>query len=103
MTNNLHAQRASGIAPKNDGGPTVAAVAPQQSKPDRSLDSRVTCHVGQALRVTEGETKAVQYLARLQAQQADPDELALIVSMLYGATLRGFCRVIAKALGVQHG
>jgi hypothetical protein len=57
---------------------------------------------GQALRVIEGEGKARDYLARLHAQQADPDELALIVSMLYGATLRGFCRVIEKALGVRH-
>ena len=57
----------------------------------------------QALRVIDGNDKAAQYLARLQAQQADPDELALIVSMLYGATLRGFCRAIEKALGVQHG
>jgi hypothetical protein len=36
------------------------------------------------------------------AQQADPDELALIVFTLYGATLRGFCRVIEKALGVRR-
>ncbi|MBK7261708.1 MAG: hypothetical protein IPI03_07380 [Rubrivivax sp.] len=50
----------------------------------------------------EGECKAAQYLARLQAQQADPDELAVIVSMLYGAMLRGFCRAIEKALGVHH-
>ena len=47
----------------------------------------------------EGEAKAAQYLARLQAQQADPDELALIVFMIYGATLRGFARVIVKAIG----
>ncbi len=52
-----------------------------------------------ALSVIEGESTAAQYLARQHAQQADPDELALIVSMLYGATLRGFCRVIAKAIG----
>lgn len=57
----------------------------------------------QALRVIDGNNKAAQYLARLQAQQADPDELALIVAMLYGASLRGFCRVIEKALGVPHG
>jgi hypothetical protein len=56
----------------------------------------------QALRVIEGERKAAAYLARLHAQQADPHELALIVCMLYGATLRGFCRVIEKALGVRH-
>ena len=53
----------------------------------------------QALRVIEGEGNAAQYLARLNAHQADPDELALIVSMLCGEALRGFCRVIDKALG----
>lgn len=50
----------------------------------------------------EGEGKAADYLARLHAQQADPDELALIVSMMYGAMLRGFCRVIEKTLGGRH-
>ena len=50
----------------------------------------------------EGENKAAQYLARLQAQQADPDELAVILSMLYGATLRGFCRALEKAIGLRH-
>ena len=31
-------------------------------------------------------------IARLHAQQADPNELALIVAALYGAVLRGFLR-----------
>lgn len=65
-------------------------------------DSEAAPLAGRALQVIEGESKAAQYLARLHAQQADPDELAVIVSMLYGAALRGFCRVIEKALGVQH-
>jgi hypothetical protein len=115
--------------PANDEGPTVGAVAPLESTQDESPDSHGTdgpnqaeidlevrgyerwlrvnrlavpspLHVADhALSVIEGESKAAEYLARLQAQQADPDELALIVSMLYGATLRGFCRVIAKAIG----
>lgn len=59
--------------------------------------------VEQALLVIEGEELASLYLARLRAQQVDPNELALMVSMLYGATLRGFCRVIEKAMGVRHG
>ena len=80
----------------------MATVAPQESKRDENPDSRRAPHAGQALRVIEGEGKAAQYLARLQAEQAGPDELALIVSMLYGATLQGFCRVIEKALGVHH-
>jgi hypothetical protein len=53
----------------------------------------------QAAKVIDGEAKARAYLARLQAQQADPQELAVIVSMLYGAALQGFCRVIEKAIG----
>lgn len=83
-------------------GPTVAAVAPQEDKRNESPDSHGAPCGRQALRTIEGESKAADYLARLHAQQADPDELAVLVSMLYGATLRGFCRVIAKALGVQH-
>ena len=87
------------VTPQSDEGPTVAAVGPLESKRDESPDCRGLPHAGQALRVIEGESKAAQYLARLHAQQSDPDELALIVSMLYGATLRGFCRVIEKAIG----
>lgn len=48
--------------------------------------------------VREGERKAQEYLARLHAQQADPDELAVMLSMMYGAALRGFCEVIERAL-----
>ena len=102
MTSNLHADAAGAITPTNDEGPTVAAVAPQESKQDKSPDYRGAPHAGQALRVIEGEAKAAQYLARLHSQQADPDELALIVSMLYGAVLRGFCRAIENALGVHR-
>lgn len=68
----------------------------------QSPDSRGAPLAGQALRVIEGERKAHEYLARLQASHADPNELAVIVSILYGAALRGFCRVLAKALGVSY-
>ena len=103
MKRNPHAKAAGANPPTSDEGPTVAAVAPQESKQDKSPDYRGAPHAGQALQVIEGETRAAQYLARLHSLQADPDELAVIVSMLYGAALRGFCRVLAKALGVQHG
>lgn len=103
MRRTRHARGAGAIPPTpSDEGPTVAAVAPQEGKRNESPDCHGAPHAGQALRVIEGEGKATQYLARLSASQADPDELALIVSMLYGATLRGFCRVIEKALGVHH-
>ena len=88
--------------PTSDEGPTVATVAPLESKQDKSPDSLSAPHAGQALKVIDDEGKATYYLARLHAQQAGPDELALIVSMMYGATLRGFCRVIEKTLRGRH-
>lgn len=102
MTNRIRTKAARASLPTNDEGPTVAAVAPLDKKHNEQGDFRPLPHSGQALRVIEGEGKAAQYLARLQAQHANPDELALIIAMLYGAALRGFCRVIEKALGVHH-
>ena len=103
MSKNLVAGTAGASACINDKGPTVAAVAPQANDQNPSPNSRCSARSGQALRVIEGEAKAATFLARLYASQADSEELAVIVSMLYGAALRGFCRVLAKALGVQHG
>lgn len=88
---------------QRDAAPGVTAEGLQGNEKADTANCADVPRAGQALRVIEGESNAAQYLARLQAEQADPDELALIVSMLYGATLRGFCRVIQKALGVQHG
>lgn len=104
MNTRLHAQpvaplRAAASVPTNDEGPTVAAVAPLANTPFNPPDSGCATPAGQALRVIYGENMAAQYLARLHAQQADPDELALIVARLYGAALRGFCRVLARAIG----
>ena len=83
--------------------PTVASGQGfQEGTRDENPNCHGAPHAGQALQVIEGENKAAQYLARLQAQQADPDELAVILSMLYGATLRGFCRALEKAIGVRH-
>lgn len=99
MSKHLNARRAGGAVPGNDEGPTVAPVAPLH---DQDSDGAILPGgrpSGQALRVIEGEAQAAQFLARLRAQQADPDELALIVATLYGATLRGFCRVLCKAIG----
>lgn len=55
-----------------------------------------------ALQTVDGERKAAEFLARLQAEQAHSDELAVLVSMHYGAALRGICAVLAKALRVRH-
>ena len=102
MTHSRNAHGAGQGTPTNEKGPTVAAVAPQANTQDKNPHCHGAPLAGQALRVIEGEEKAQDYLARLQAQQADPDELALIVSMLYGAVLRGFCRAIENALGVHR-
>lgn len=102
MTQARKAYGAGQGKPRNDkaDGANVGRVGEQSGS--KNPDFRSAPYCGQALRVIEGEGKAAHYLARLQAQQADPDELALIVSMLYGAALRGFCRAIEKALGVHH-
>ncbi len=88
-------------APQKGESPVGAGLTREQGKADDlySAKAPVAAH---ALQVIEGERKAHECLARLQASHADPDELAVIVSMLYGATLRGFCRVLAKVLGVNH-
>ena len=89
--------------PGKDEAPTVASGQGfRKGTQNESPNCRGAPHAGQALRVIEGENKAAQYLARLQAQQADPDELAVILSMLYGGTLRGFCRALEKAIRVSH-
>ena len=89
--------------PGMDEAPTVASGQGfQEGTRNESPDCHGARHAGQALRVIEGQQKADAYLTRLHAQQADPDELAVIVSMLYGATLRGFCRALEKAIGARH-
>lgn len=69
-------------------------MSPRQATPVRPT--------GQAQRMSEGERMAGDFLARLRAQQADAEELALIVAALYGATLRGFCRALCNALEGDH-
>ena len=85
--------------PTSDTAHVASAGRVEGNEKGDRFDCRGTPQAGQALRVIEGESKAHAYLARLQAQQAAPDELAMIVSTLSGAALRGFCRVIEKALG----
>lgn len=55
-------------------------------------------HAAQALSTISGEAKAARYLERLATLQTKPDELAELVSPLYGGELRGFCRSLEKAL-----
>lgn len=94
--------------PKNDKAHgEVGQVGEHQS---RQTDCANTCatgkaftpHSAQALRVISGEQAAHDYLARLQAQRVQVDELAATVAMLSDAvSLVGFCRAIEKALGVR--
>ena len=56
-----------------------------------------------ALEAIDGESQARAYLDRLQADMAQPDELAALLAYLSGETLHGACRVIEKALeGLRH-
>ena len=76
----------------------AAAKASLNANQNTKIDYHGSPYAGQALRVIEDERTAAQYLACLQAQRADPDELALIVSMLYGTALHGAARFVGKTL-----
>lgn len=94
------------MKPGNDNALTTGGTA--QGVEGVSFASSPNCHQAshsrQALRTIEGEQQARVYLARLQAQRVDVDELAATIAMLRDAvSLAGFCRVIEKALGVRHG
>ena len=101
MTQALHTQ-AGAILPTSDTAHVASAGRVEEQKNTERTDFHGMRLAGQALSVIEGERQAAQYLARLKEGEADPAELAVIVSMMYGANLSGFCRVLAKALGVQH-
>lgn len=102
MTNHLQPQVANAgklpIGRSDAGDPGRTA----EHKDIGSPNSHGVRHAEQALRVIEGEISATQYLTRLRADQAGPDELASTLSKQFGPALCGFCRVIEKALGVQH-
>lgn len=83
-------------APEKVQNPLGVGPIAEQGNADTARSAR------EPQRLIGSKRKAAGYLARLHAQQADPDEPALIVSMLYVAALRGFWRVIEKALGVQR-
>lgn len=103
MTQILHPRAAGESAPIGNEGMPEAAAVPFESEQEYGSGLRRPAHATHALFVICGEARAEQYLARLRAQQAEPDELALTVSMLHGAALRGFCRVIDKAMrGQRH-
>lgn len=86
------------VTPESDEAPAVGTAQGFQEGAASALHSASAPNAVH-VRVIEGQRKAREFLALLHAQQQPgPDELALIVSMLYGATLRGFCAVITKAL-----
>lgn len=91
------------IPPARGAEPAAAAVAaPLEGNQHQTHRWHREPHARQALRMIQSEGKVGQYLALLEAQQAKPDTLALIVPMLSGSTLSGFCWVIGRALGVGH-
>lgn len=63
-----------------------------------------TCpdHATHAADVIEGERHAAAYLDRLNADMAQPAELAVIVAYLRGEMLHGFCRLVQKTLEARH-
>lgn len=86
---------------KNEALAVAAAQDFGDGTNDEGPHSPIAPLAGQALQVIEGETKAREFLNRLRAQQADAHDLGVIVSMLYGPRLRGFCSVLTKALAAD--
>ncbi len=85
--------------PTSDEAPAVASGEGfNENKNTTQSHFRIDNAAQQAPRPMQRGGDARDFLDRLPAQQADPDELALIVVMLYGAALHWFCAVIAKAL-----
>ena len=60
-------------------------------------------HADPAARVIVGEKVAGDFLNRMSAGMAQPDELAVIVAYLHDDLLHGFCRLLQKALEARHG
>ena len=52
--------------------------------------------------VIEGEAHARAWLDRLQADMAQPGELAALLAYLHGELLHGACKLIEKALRGRH-
>ena len=57
---------------------------------------------GRAARVIKGEYEAGDFVNRMGAGMAQPDELAVIVAYLHGELPHGFCRLVQKALEARH-
>lgn len=87
-------------APRCDEAPALAGAQGSKDRDNGHHNSASASPSAHAQRVIGGERRAAEFLARLQAQQAEPDELALIVAAMYGAMLRGFCDAITKALRI---
>ena len=60
-------------------------------------------HADPAVRVIEGEQEDGDFLDRMHAGVAHPDELAVIVVYLHSELLAGVCRLIRKVLGAWNG
>ena len=90
------------MSPANDEGPTVAAVALQESKQVEGLDFQCDGIALQAVLSIEGEEYAGAYIERLHAGMAQPGELAVLMSFLTGDLLYGACVLIEKALEGRH-
>lgn len=94
---------ATTLTPSKDDGPRLMADGVRAQGRTGKPDAGTEASAWRAMDESESENKAAGCLAQLQVRQADPEVLAVMVSMLYGAALLGFCRAIGKALGVRHG
>ena len=77
----------------------VASAGRIEEQEREQVNFRGTGTAAQAALVIEGEDYAQAWLERLQADAAQPGELAVLLSFPTGEMLHGACRVIEKALG----
>ena len=102
MTNDLHAHGAGASLPANDEGPTVAAVAPQESTRNESPDSDGARPADQAAPTIPGRGWVSYCTARPHGRIPRPGELAAILVYVRCELVHRFCRAIEKALGGRH-
>ena len=104
MTRTLYARAAGAGTPTNDEAPADGTARGfRNQEQDASLHFHAIGVADQAALIIEGGDYGREYLERMRAGIAQPDELAVIVAFLRdGPVLNGFCRAIEKALGVPH-
>jgi len=90
-------------AHRNDGAAAPGPVTPASDEAPAGDTAQGFGGQGKAdkLDCASAPRTAHDYLARLHAEQASPDELALILAALYGATLREVGDMLRR-IGGRH-